>query len=131
MPLAHLSVVHAIMQYACAGSVHGSDPKLMAAALQASEADAPQRRQDAARQNQKAGSKHERRRLVQRPDLAASAGPSSAMTQQPATTLPGRLHHWHTRNHTKRLRALGILQPGLPQCLAQCQILKVIRAAAL
>ncbi|KAL0038624.1 hypothetical protein WJX79_000122 [Trebouxia sp. C0005] len=46
------------------------------------------------------------------------------MTQQPATTLPGRLHHWHTRNHTKRLRALGILQPGLPQCLAQCQILK-------
>ncbi|KAA6419088.1 MAG: vacuolar transporter chaperone 4 [Trebouxia sp. A1-2] len=43
----------------------------------ASEADAPQRRQDAARQNQKAGSKHERRRLVQRPDLAASAATSN------------------------------------------------------
>ena len=97
----------------------------LSAPLQASDDDAPQQRQDAARQKQQADNKHKRRRLWQRPDPAASAGPSSAITDEAA------LQSRHPRKRTKRVRALGIRQPGLPQCLAHCQIVKVIRGPAL
>ncbi len=143
MPIAQISVVHAILQYAelytCRAQTLAS---WLSAALQASDDDAAQRRQDTARQNQKVGRKHKRRRLVQRPDPAASTGPSSAITDEAAIgnlADAGRRNladarpaaQLASRNGTERARALSIRHPGLPHCLAHCQILKVIRGLAL